>query len=262
MPEVEAAFGFTTAGLVQNAWRRFVSAGWNALDPPACLDCRSPLHESSSWRFCEPCHQQLTVATGPTCGRCSAPVGPHLDTSAGCALCHDDRWAFDRAIALGVYGNALKSACIRAKSPSGHPLCTGLACLLWDRMAESLRAGQFELVVPVPHHWRDRVTRAYFPSQGIARCLAARLNIPMAQGIVVKTRRTPTQSSLSRAKRLKNLIGAFRLGGRPDLKGRNVLLVDDILTTGATAHRVALVLKEAGAARVTTVVLARAVGDG
>ena len=173
--------------------------------------------------------------------------------------CRSDRFAFERAVSLGVYEDALRHACLVAKGPGGAPLASGLADLLWSRVAGDLRAAAIDVVVPVPHHWTSRVVHSHFPPVTIGRVLARRLKARWHAHILAKVRRTPSQVSLSVTDRRNNLRGAFRVVGGARLSGRTVLLVDDVLTTGTTAHRAATELNHAGASRVLVAVLARAI---
>jgi predicted amidophosphoribosyltransferase len=173
--------------------------------------------------------------------------------------CRSDRFAFERAVSLGVYEDALRHACLVAKRPGGAPLATGLADLLWSRTGESLLKANIDLVVPVPHHWTSRVVHNHLPPVTISRVLARRLKARWHGHILAKVRRTPSQVSLSVTDRRNNLRGAFRVVGGARLLGRTILLVDDVLTTGTTAHRAATELNQAGASRVLVAVVARAI---
>lgn len=244
--------------------RRFVEAGGNVLFPPACALCRAPISECDSaaerFRLCEGCAAQMEPPAGDRCRRCDAPVGPHLDTSEGCSLCREERWAFDRVISLGVYEGSLRSAVLRIKRGGGEHLAAGLAEILWQKQRESLSRFQCDAIVPVPHHWWDRARRSHLPPITLARVLAARLGVRTINDVVAKVQRTPPQSQLGRSQRKLNLVRAFS-DVRPLPKNvASVLIVDDILTTGATAHRVAKTLRNIGAAQVHVAVIARAIG--
>lgn len=232
--------------------------------PPACAQCRRSLDsgelDQQRWRrLCEGCAHSLAAPVPHRCVRCSAPVGPYLDTTSGCVHCRGDRFAFERAVSLGIYEGSLRQACLAAKGPGGGPLATGLAELLWAQAGRQLSAAGIDLVVPVPHHWTSRLWHAHFPPVSISRVLARRLKARWHGHILAKVRRTPSQVSLSATERRNNLRGAFRVVGGSRLGGLNVLLVDDVLTTGTTAHRAAGELTGAGAAKVLVAVIARGI---
>jgi ComF family protein len=188
-------------------------------------------------------------------------VGPNLETSAGCVHCRSDRFAFERVIRLGVYYNRMRSACLQAKSRQGRPLTAAMADVLWEREKSSFLADAFDIVVPVPHHWTARLTSAHVMAETLAGVLSRRLQVPLGSHILAKVRRTPTQTSLTASRRRTNLRRAFRVQSHPDVEGRSVLLVDDVLTTGTTANKVSRVLKRAGAGRVVVAVVARGLGQ-
>lgn len=191
------------------------------------------------------------------CQRCSAPVGPHLDTSDGCFHCRTDRFAFHEAVSLGAYAGPLRSACLRSKEPTGAPLASALSAALWDRHAERIAAWRPELVVPVPRYWLGRILFGANAATVVAETLARRLELPCRLDLLTKVRWTPAQTSLHATERRRNLRDAFAAHSTR-LKGRRVLLVDDVLTTGTTSHRCARALRDAGASEVMVAVLSRA----
>ena len=234
------------------------------LYPPVCARCSAPLPVTPSTshlesRWCQPCLNQLTPPISPRCFRCSAPVGPYLDTNSACIHCRSDRFAFERAVSIGIYDGTLREACLAAKQPGGHTTAAALGDLLALHHGNDLRQQQLDLVVPLPHHWLERIARPHLPPDVIARRLARYLGITCDVHVLAKTRRTPPQSSLHATDRRRNLRGAFRVRHKTPLARRNVLLVDDVFTTGTTAHRAARELLAGGAARVLLAVAARSI---
>jgi ComF family protein len=115
---------------------------------------------------------------------------------------------------------------------------------------------QFDLIVPMPMHWRRRLSRGFNQAESLATVLSRRTGIPV--GNVIKRRKaTPPQAGMTSAQRRTNMVGAFRVPKKDVVQGRHVLLIDDVLTTGATAGACAAALKRAGSARVTVLTLAR-----
>lgn len=254
----------TGRSLVLNQAGTLWRTGVDFVYPPACAFCSGSLgggegREAGWQRLCDVCVPALAPPVPNRCARCSAPVGPYLETTRGCVHCRGDRFAFTRAMSLGVYEGCLRHACLSAKGPGGGPLATGLAELLWARAGDELSAAGIDLVVPVPHHWTSRLWHAHFPPVSISRTLARRLKARWHGHILAKVRRTPSQVSLSATERRSNLRGAFRVVGGSRLSGLKVLLVDDVLTTGTTAHRAAGELLGAGAAGVLVAVIARGI---
>jgi predicted amidophosphoribosyltransferase len=146
------------------------------------------------------------------------------------------------------------------KQPGGEPLAAALAELFAGKWRDVLLDRKIDLIVPVPHHWRQRVWRKHLPPVTLARFLSRSLAVPCSLDVVAKVKVTPLQSSLPPSLRKTNLKDAFAAGRGLKLAGGRVLLVDDVLTTGATAHRATRVLRDLGAAAVDVAVIARALG--
>jgi ComF family protein len=132
-----------------------------------------------------------------------------------------------------------------------------LARALAGNLASALpRDQKFDVVVPMPLHWRRKWQRGFNQAELLARRTARRCGIPVANA-VRRIRPTSAQAGLSNAQRRENVAGAFRFKTRRAIQGRRVLLIDDVMTTGATASACALALKRGGAASVTLLALAR-----
>jgi len=172
-----------------------------------------------------------------------------------------ENFAFERVVRLGVYSNELRQACLRTKHAGQEPLAAALTELLWERQLDELADVKIELVVPVPHHWLQRLFRLHNAAETLAEVSARILKTRYSSHILSKARWTKPQRSLPATRRRENVRRAFRVGNSEEVQGATVLLVDDIMTTGATAHEAARVLKRAGAARVITAVVARAIRD-
>ncbi len=248
-------------------WRRWASIALGLVFPQECPLClgvpdREPDDGGLGPRFCRECARRLAPPIADRCRRCAAPVGPFLDTSHGCIHCRDDAFAFEGVVCLGVYDGPLRAACLRGKQSFGGPLTAALADLLWRRNRDALDHAAADVVLPVPLHWWDRLRRSHSHATVLAETLARTLRIACAAPILAKRRRTPAQASLTATERRNNLRDAFRARRRRKFAGKTVLLVDDVLTTGTTAHRCARVLRQAGAARVTIAVVARGIGAG
>ncbi len=232
--------------------------------PPTCPLCGEEDEANQSItgavRLCCACRLNLVPDVADWCVRCGAPVGPNLETTAGCFHCRDDRFAFEMVFCLGVYDDLLRSACQRSKQAHQQRLAAALAEALWQRHITGLQSAQADWVVPIPQQRSKRVWRTHNPSETIGEVLAGHLQVEFGTHILSKVRHTPAQSNLSPTKRRANLRGAFRVRRTPALAGATVLLVDDILTTGTTAHEASKALKRAGVGRVVVAVLARGLG--
>jgi ComF family protein len=225
--------------------------------PGLCLTCGRPLGEGQE-SFCAPCHEALFIDPMPSCPRCAATVGPFGVADGRCGRCRDEGFAFEAALRLGPYDGLLRQLILRLKDQRGE----GLAERIGERWAElegeRFRGLRAESVVPVPLHFWRRMGRGYNQSLAVARGLSLRLGIPCRRGWLRRVRHTPRQTAQTAAGRKENVRGAFALGAGARLQGCRVLLVDDVMTTGATAGEAARVLRAGGAASVAVAVLARA----
>jgi len=222
--------------------------------PGVCLGCHAVLSPERN-DFCSQCLQLFSVDPNLTCPRCSSTVGPNVDLSEGCTQCRTERFAFDRAFRLGPYAGPLRELVLRMKCAGSEALCDAVG----ERWAETIRpkftANRIDLVVPVPLHWRRRWQRGFNQSQLLAQALARRLNVPCAGGLR-RVRHTPKQPTLSPTARRENMRNAFRAARTAGIDGKSVVLVDDVLTTGSTAHEASRALRAAGAASITVAVVA------
>jgi len=235
--------------------------------PPRCAACG---RADDPWgglksvlpHLCSPCQEAAVPPEENRCSRCGAPVGPFIDTAQGCIRCRRDRFRFETVIRLGIYRSALGQMCLAAKQPRTEELAAALADLLWQRESQALRGARADLVIPVPHHWRDKLRTSPHPPETLAAVLARRLRVEMATHILAKVRRTEKQLTLPPSRRRTNLKGAFLVPRRfhSDVDKRRILLVDDVLTTGATANEAARALLAAGASSVAVTVIARGLG--
>jgi ComF family protein len=234
--------------------------------PPRCLLCMTPPRLSRD-HFCEECAGQLfseletkRARENRICPRCAANVGPFSLHEGQCHSCRGDPPAFDAALRLGVYDGPLKDAVLLMKNARFE----GLAELMGERWAETqperFKSLKVDAVMPVPLHWWRRLMRGYNQSASLAYGLASKLGLTYRHWWLRRRRNTPSQKELTAAQRRENVKDAFRAWEGPQLRGAHVLLVDDVMTTGATVHEAARTLKRGGVKRVTVAVLARAEG--
>ena len=244
------------AALARSAIRELVDFAL----PPRCPGCGEIVGEPH--RFCLDCWRLLTFLGEPCCARCALPFdfgGP--DGGAECGRCLADPPPFDRARAAVAYGEVSREVTLRLKY-NGRP---GLAETLARFMLRHIEAGEGEaLLVPVPlHRWRIW-KRGYNQAALIASALARHSGLPCELDLLRRIRSTPPLRGLGRPERAQAVRGAFGLaeGAKERLRGRRVVLVDDVFTSGATASACAKVLKRGGAARVELLCWARVVREG
>ena len=261
-----------------SAWRAVVrvlrSTGTSILDslssvlfPADCRVCGLPLAGFTLLPVCTTCWNDLPSQTGALCACC----GEAVDSEAGLAretLCRPCRTAppdFQIAVAHGIYQGKLRSLLHLLKYDGMEPLAKRLGALLAEQVLAIPELPTDLLAVPVPLYRKKRRSRGFNQSELLARGLLAalcrrrpELHVQLASALLVRKRATESQAGLSPHGRRVNVRGAFAVP-RPDaVKGRSVLLIDDIYTTGATARACTQALRRAGAASVLVATVARA----
>jgi len=247
---------------------------WRLAYPEQCVQCGAVLGLDRR-HLCEPCLAELPWVGAHACPRCGAQVGPHAATARGCAACRGRAFAFRRAVAPFRYEGVVRELILRFKLGREASLAYLLGDLLCDYLASGVVSAAADLVVPVPLHWRRRAARGFNQSRLLALEIGARFGLPVAARLLRRVRSTRSQTGFSALGRQINVRGAFavraasaaagrarrllaRAFGAVDLLGKRLLVVDDVMTTGATLSECARVLREAGAADVLAVAVARA----
>jgi ComF family protein len=227
--------------------------------PGCCLLCGQPLAAEQN-HFCSPCRQEIFRDPSPTCPRCAGTIGPFAVLDGRCAACRNESFAFEKVLRLGRYDGLLREVILRLKNQHGEGLAELLGECWAEAAAEHFTSLHFDAIVPVPLHWLRRWQRGYNQSAALCRGLATCLRVPCHTSWLRRVRHTPQQTKQTAAGRKANVRGAFRARAGAPLSGRSVLLVDDVMTTGATASEAARALRAGGASRVVVAVLARAQG--
>jgi ComF family protein len=189
------------------------------------------------------------------CLQCRAPFlsAYPLDDEGRCGLCRRGVRGFDAAYSFGFFEGELRELIHLFKYGRVQTLAKPLGRLLSLALP---RDASFDVIVPLPLHWKKRWQRGFNQSDLLARDLGRRTNIGVMPALR-RVRNTTSQAGLTSAKRRQNVSGAFR-AAKQALEGKRVLLIDDVMTTGATAASCARALKLAGARQVTLLTLARA----
>ncbi|MDA0704375.1 MAG: ComF family protein [Proteobacteria bacterium] len=248
----------TLAPFVKPA-RRVGTALLDALLPPRCLAC--PEAVGAPGALCPTCWSALAFIAPPYCACCGTPFEFAGQSAQGilCGACIAHPPVCGRARAALRYDDGSRSLILRFKH--GDRTHAAPAFGRWLARAGSDLLSDAELIVPVPLHWTRLFARRYNQSALLALALGRESGCPALVDGMERRRRTPSQGRLGRAGRAKNVRGAFAVaaGRRVRIEGRRVLLVDDVLTTGATIEACKRALLSAGAESVDALTLARVV---
>ncbi len=200
--------------------------------------------------FCWPCASGISWIEG--CLRCGTPVE---NPAPGCFWCEKKQFAFDDCCVLGSYNEAVRGAVHRFKYRRGEHLAKPLGRLLAARLSSMPWIGSVNLVVPVPLCRKRHSQRGYNQAALLASAVGRALDLPVRE-CLQRIKETQSQTGLSRGMRAENMRDAFRCQNELALDS-HVLILDDVLTSGATAHEASRALKKGGAGRVSVAVIAR-----
>ncbi len=239
---------------VTPAWREWGRTALGLLYPGICPVCRTEVFpKGAPGRFCRNCRQEIVRIRPPFCRICCEPFPGEITSSFVCPRCSGWKYSFDFAVSPALSRGPVRETIHRFKYGSDITLRRPLARLMRSALLDPRLKGVPWLLVPVPLHPRRERERQFNQSVELARSLASLTGLrwlPALKRILF----TESQAGLEREKRLQNLKGAFAIH-RP-VKDREILLIDDVFTTGATAEECARVLKRDGGARRVAVLTA------
>ena len=237
------------------AIRQVARAALHLILPPLCSSCQTPV--STPHAFCHTCWGAMQRIDGAVCVQCGIPFPSPVLEGEKCIHCSADEPAYTHVRAAATYDDLSRALVLRLKHADQTDLIPSLGQLMLSCGASLLM--QADLLVPVPLHYTRLIRRQFNQSALLARWLAEKTNKAVATQILVRHRATKTQGHKKRAERFKNVRDAFSVHEQapPLIKNKNILLIDDVMTTGATLHECAKTLLQAGALGVNGLVLAR-----
>lgn len=210
------------------------------LFPPRCIFCGGLLEPGNVLQICSECYLKIPFAAEKIVR--TGASEPH----SGC----------DGTICVCEYSGIVRESLIRFKFYSKPGYYRTFARLISDRMTRLAGVGKFDMVVSVPLHKQREFSRGYNQAYLISKALGRDLILPERSYLLKRHKNTDTQSLLKRSERRRNVTDAFYVAVPDEVKGRSILLVDDIMTTGFTLDECARMLKEAGAVSVIAAVVA------
>ncbi len=218
----------------------FFGVLFNLLYPQNCLICSNKINDLKAHPICGDCIDKIKI-------------NPETSRIEG----ETENFAFDCAFYATMYEEVMKKCICLFKYEGKTQMANPLGKLMCDFAVKSMGTDKIDMIVPVPLHPVKLRERQFNQSELLAAHLAKKMNKSVVKDKVKRIKYTAPQTELKRDQRLKNVRGAFLVKKNADFKEKTVLLVDDVLTTGATLHECAKALKYAGAKKVVALALAR-----
>lgn len=212
------------------------------LDRHWCVDCIRNVTRDQALKSCEQCGAYSSVVS-PFPGRC--------------ALCNDVHLRFESTCSVGNYRGLLQELIVRMKNQRDEQLAFQLGYLLGNQLRQSNFFDQLDAIVTVPTHWRSRLIRGFHGSGLLGTAVARCCGLPHLSDVLKMSRSTRKQGTLSTAARFRNVKQAFQVRRDSEVAGKRIVIIDDVMTSGATMSEVARVLLRAGAGEVNAGVVAR-----
>ena len=233
--------------------KRTLSGVLNILCPPFCSICKEPVETAHC--LCPTCYRQLKFITKPCCQICGRPFEyAGLDLCL-CANCMKQKPKFDMARSLLEYDDFSKKLILAFKHGDHTELASLFVKFLCQADSEIFK--DIDIVIPVPLHWTRRLKRKYNQAGLLGRLLARQMNFYFNPTVLKRVRRTESQGHKKHNQRIKNVKNAFMVRHPQNIIGKNILLIDDVMTTGSTLNECAKVLHKAGAKTVNALTIYR-----
>jgi ComF family protein len=261
VPSLEQLPPLDRPGHDPGPWRRWTGALLDLVFPPFCPVCRAPLAEDRRGLLCAPCWGALERIGPPGCRICGIPMATFAGAPATrlCGSCRLRPPVFAYARAGARYGDVVREALHALKFKGRRGLAGPLGDLIVEAVGTHLPVGSPDLLVPVPLHPRRQRERGFNQASLLARRLGHVWSLPVREDVLVRMVATASQTALESDARRSNVRNAFRVRRPEAVTGRHAVIVDDIMTTGATASECVLTLRTAGAATVGVLTVARVV---
>lgn len=238
---------------------KFLNTVVDIIYPRVCLVCRTPLKDRAcvDATVCLECWSKIKINAPPFCNRC----GRHLEKTHLakniCPSCIRNELHFDRAFSPCKYDGIIKELIHEFKYKGKDHIGLTLSKLMIDFIKEyDLPLEYLDYIAPVPLHKTKLREREFNQAEILGRNIASYFNKNLLKDALVRNRFTKTQTELEHQERLQNIQGCFTVARGADIKGKNILLIDDVLTSAATASEAALTLKKSGANIVFVLTLA------
>ena len=225
--------------------------------PPRCLGCAEIIPQQSLQIFCPTCKGKVRFITGSLCPICGmaffdSPAPDHL-----CGNCLERKPYFSLARAVASYETLILDTIHQFKYGRNISTGTALASFMAEFCFPDFDFTDYSLILPVPLHIRRLRERGFNQALILAKAIGKKYSIPVNFSLLKRRKFTLTQTGLDKKEREKNIRDAFAINDTDETKGKNIILIDDVYTTGATINQCAKTLIKAGAGKVAVLTLAR-----
>ncbi len=233
--------------------------------PRICMLCSEPIVGPDQESLCDSCALDIRP-TELRCPCCSAPISDTLAAlavaSKKCYYCERRKWSFRRAYCYTAYADKAARAARKIKQPTCEPLAIEIGKRIagWLQTHPPFLTHTYDAIVPVPQHWLRRAALRYNQADVLAIQISKVLQLPIRRHWLYRTRWTEKQGTKTIEERRTGPLHSFDCKPRKELAGASILVVDDIVTSGATAHEASQALRQAGVMRVDIAAFARGVG--
>ncbi len=253
MPELHQENKKSTVTRIRDIFLGFL----DVLYPRHCFACDKSLHEEENTYICESCLEIIKTTVEKRCSKCGIKLGAGITSSSkGCPECKSTNLRFEKCFFVSDNTEPVRTLIHQFKYKKHMCLATPLGDLLINLLYQEIIC-EIDFVVPVPLHWKKKQERGFNQSELMAKKICKKLSIPISINNLHRVKNTLSQTQLSRSQRQKNVKDAFKVKIPEKFFQKNILLVDDVLTTGMTASECAKSLKNAGTNKVFLIALAR-----
>jgi ComF family protein len=222
--------------------------------------CNRNLNDTNEQHLCKDCTKQIPCIHAACCPRCGATLGPYITATPqeGCSACRGKSFYFDTLTFITYYNGVIKTLIHKFKYAKHKFLHHTLVNIVTtdDKLSEVVP--HIDIIVPIPLHWLKKMHRGFNQSELLSAGIHKYTGKPLYTNNLRRIKNTVSQTQLSKTQRKANIQNAFFVNNPRMFKGKNILLVDDVLTTGVTASECSKKLKNAGAASVHVFILAKA----
>lgn len=224
---------------------------------PKCICCEARLSRGYDY-YCETCLDLASEVEEPLCPECRSEI---VNLRVGCKNC-ENKSPISALFTCGTFDDFFRPVVHGLKYHSLLPLADRMSNMLASRLEDANTIGLIDVIVPIPLHWIRKRQRGFNQSYVIAQALAHETSLPVADSLIKRVKRTKDQTGLTAKQRVANMKGAFSVTNPDAVAGKRILLVDDVITTGATLNEAASELRRAGCRNVYAGVVAVALSSG